>query len=58
MLSLSFGRAGLDGAFQSIVDGHQVENPKPFPDVYIETAADYKVRSRQLHHLRGIRPAG
>ena len=31
-------RTGLDGAFQAIVDGHQVENPKPHPDVYLEAA--------------------
>jgi beta-phosphoglucomutase family hydrolase len=31
-------RTGLAGKFQSVVDGHQVENPKPFPDVYLEAA--------------------
>jgi HAD superfamily hydrolase (TIGR01509 family) len=36
-------RAGLEGAFQSIVDGHQVENPKPFPDVYFETARRLRI---------------
>jgi len=32
-------RTGLNGSFRSIVDGHQVANPKPFPDIYLETAA-------------------
>lgn len=32
------GRTGLEGLFQAVVDGHQVENPKPHPDVYLEAA--------------------
>jgi beta-phosphoglucomutase len=31
-------RAGLDGYFQAIVDGHQVSRPKPDPEVYLEAA--------------------
>ena len=31
-------RTGLEGAFQAVVDGHQVENPKPHPEVYLEAA--------------------
>lgn len=31
-------RTGLEGKFQSVVDGHQVENPKPSPDIYLEAA--------------------
>jgi beta-phosphoglucomutase len=30
--------AGLDGLFQTIVDGHQVSRPKPDPEVYLEAA--------------------
>jgi beta-phosphoglucomutase family hydrolase len=39
-------RAGLRPYFQAVVDGHQVSNPKPHPDVYLLTA-----------HLLGIPPA-
>lgn len=31
-------RAGLNGRFQEVVDGHQVENPKPSPDIYLEAS--------------------
>jgi len=31
-------RTGLKGKFASIVDGHQIENPKPSPDIYTEVA--------------------
>jgi beta-phosphoglucomutase len=30
--------AGLRSYFQVIVDGHQVDRPKPFPDVYLRAA--------------------
>ena len=30
--------AGLRGYFDVIVDGHQVERPKPFPDIYLRAA--------------------
>ena len=30
--------AGLQGRFQVIVDGHQVEHPKPAPDIYLRAA--------------------
>ena len=36
-------RTGLAGVFQAVVDGHQVENPKPHPDVYLEAARRLKV---------------
>lgn len=32
------GRSGLVGKFQSVVDGHQVDNPKPSPEIYLESA--------------------
>jgi HAD superfamily hydrolase (TIGR01509 family) len=31
-------QAGLASCFRVIVDGHQVERPKPFPDVYLRAA--------------------
>jgi beta-phosphoglucomutase len=31
-------QAGLIPFFRAIVDGHQVERPKPFPDVYLRAA--------------------
>jgi beta-phosphoglucomutase len=31
-------RTGLEGAFRAVVDGHQVANPKPHPEVYVEAA--------------------
>jgi HAD superfamily hydrolase (TIGR01509 family) len=30
--------AGLRPYFRTVVDGHQVENPKPHPDVYLRAA--------------------
>ncbi len=39
-------RAGLGRFFQATVDGHQVKNPKPHPDVYLRAA-----------ELLGIEPA-
>jgi beta-phosphoglucomutase len=30
--------AGIRSFFQAIVDGHDVERPKPFPDVYLKAA--------------------
>lgn len=35
-------RAGLRPYFQAIVDGHQVANPKPAPDVYLKAAEHLK----------------
>ena len=32
-------RAGLRSYFKVTVDGHQVEHPKPFPDIYLRAAA-------------------
>ncbi len=31
--------AGLGGCFRAVVDGHQVEWPKPHPEIYLKTAA-------------------
>ncbi len=31
--------AGLTPLFKAIIDGHQVERPKPFPDVFLKAAA-------------------
>jgi beta-phosphoglucomutase len=31
--------AGIRGYFQAIVDGHQVANPKPNPEIYLKVAA-------------------
>jgi beta-phosphoglucomutase len=36
--------AGLLGCFTTIVDGHQVEKPKPDPEVYLEAARRLGVR--------------
>ncbi len=38
--------AGLRQWFQVIVDGHQVDRPKPFPDIYLRAA-----------HLLGVAPS-
>jgi beta-phosphoglucomutase len=39
-------RAGLEGRFQAIVDGHQVSRPKPDPEVYLEAARRLGVEPR------------
>jgi beta-phosphoglucomutase family hydrolase len=31
-------RTGIRGYFRAIVDGHEVERPKPYPDVYVRAA--------------------
>lgn len=31
-------RTGLRGSFSAVVDGHQVEKPKPYPDIYLRAA--------------------
>ena len=31
-------RAGLRTYFDAVVDGHQVANPKPYPDIYLRAA--------------------
>jgi beta-phosphoglucomutase len=33
------GSTGLRSSFCAVVDGHQVANPKPFPDIYLRAAA-------------------
>jgi beta-phosphoglucomutase family hydrolase len=37
-VDLVLGDAGLRGYFSAIVDGHQVANPKPHPEVYLRAA--------------------
>jgi beta-phosphoglucomutase len=37
-------RSGLRGYFQAVVDGHQVNRPKPDPEIYVQTARILKVR--------------
>jgi HAD superfamily hydrolase (TIGR01509 family) len=37
-VSFILKQAGLASCFRAIVDGHQVERPKPFPDVYLRAA--------------------
>lgn len=39
--------AGLRAYFEAVVDGHQVENPKPAPDIYLRVAALLGVDARQ-----------
>lgn len=38
--------AGLRPYFRAIVDGHQVANPKPAPDIYLRVAAQLAVAPR------------
>jgi beta-phosphoglucomutase family hydrolase len=37
-LAFVLDEAGLRGCFRAIVDGHQVANPKPHPDVFLRAA--------------------
>ncbi len=37
--------AGLKPYFQVIVDGHQVDRPKPFPDVYLRAAQMLRIHA-------------
>ena len=37
-VSFVLRNAGLRGYFRAVVDGHQVANPKPHPDVYLKAA--------------------
>jgi HAD superfamily hydrolase (TIGR01509 family) len=32
-------RGGIEKYFRAVVDGHQVDRPKPFPDIYLKAAA-------------------
>jgi beta-phosphoglucomutase len=38
-VALVIERAGWHDRFQAVVDGHQVERPKPAPDIYLRAAA-------------------
>lgn len=33
-------RSGLGGYFRAILDGHRVRRPKPYPDIYLQAAAE------------------
>ena len=37
-VSFVLGNAGLDSYFRAVVDGHQVTNPKPHPEVFLRAA--------------------
>lgn len=39
--------AGLRDRFRAVVDGHQVEHPKPAPDIYLKVAALLEVDPRE-----------
>lgn len=39
--------AGLRGRFHAVVDGHQVEHPKPAPDIYLRVAQLLDVDPRE-----------
>jgi HAD superfamily hydrolase (TIGR01509 family) len=39
--------AGLRGRFGAVVDGHQVEHPKPAPDIYLRVAGQLGVDARE-----------
>ena len=38
-VSFVLSHSGLAGLFRAVVDGHQVEQPKPHPEIYLTTAA-------------------
>jgi len=40
-------RAGLRKYFRAVVDGHQVERPKPFPDIYLRAAERLGAKPRE-----------
>jgi len=37
-IDILLDRAGLRPYFRVVVDGHQVRNPKPYPDIYLRAA--------------------
>jgi len=37
-INILLDRAGLRPYFRVVVDGHQVRNPKPYPDIYLRAA--------------------
>lgn len=45
-LNFVLDEAGLRRYFLAAVDGHQVENPKPAPDIYLRAAAAIEVEPR------------
>lgn len=45
-LDFVLDRAGIRQYFDALVDGHQVEHPKPAPDVYLEAARRLGVEPR------------
>ena len=44
--AFSLGKAGLEGAFDVVVTGDQVRQPKPAPDIYLEAALRLGVEPR------------
>ena len=53
-VDLMLDRAGLRRYFRAVVDGHQVDRPKPHPDVFLRAAELLGVQPRQLHRLRRL----
>ncbi len=43
-IEFTLSRAGLNDVFGAIVDGDQVERPKPFPDIYLKLAKMFERR--------------
>jgi beta-phosphoglucomutase-like phosphatase (HAD superfamily) len=39
--------SGLRGYFRVILDGHQVINPKPHPEIYLRAAAELGIEPRR-----------
>ena len=49
-----FEAAKLRPYFRVIVDGHQVRNPKPHPDIYLKAAERLGAAPARLRGLRGL----
>jgi len=45
-IDILLDRAGLRPYFRVVVDGHQVRNPKPYPDIYLRAAELLRVAPR------------
>ena len=50
--------AGLRPYFRAVVDGHQVVNPKPDPEIYLKVADILRSRAGELHRFRGFACGG
>jgi beta-phosphoglucomutase family hydrolase len=46
-LSFVLDSSGLRGYFRVILDGHQVINPKPHPEIYLRAAAELGIEPRR-----------